>query len=1174
VDPAALDFRILGPLEIRAGNQELTCRGRKQRLLLGVLLLHANEVVSSDRLIDALWGERSPDTARKALQVHVAGLRQLLEPGRAGGGAGRVLETRAPGYALRVEPRQLDLRRFEDGVRWGRAASETGDLEEAASVLREALALWRGPALADLGFEEGLQAEVAGLEELRLAALEDRIDADLALGRHAELAGELERLTRQHPLRERITAQLMIALYRSGRQADALEAYRSTRRTLVDELGIEPNRELKDLEQRILAQDPKLDVTAAVRGAVAPEAPAPAAPADALVGREPELALASPLIAAALSGRGAAILIGGEPGIGKSRLADALAAGAQDGGARVMVGRCWEAGGAPAYWPWIQALRSYLRATDPESARSHLLRGGPELATILPERAELLADPSVAQTADSGARFRLFEAVASLLISASASQPVAVFLDDLHAADAPSLLLLRFIAGQLSEASVLIVGCYRDTEVGPDLAAALSELSREPTVHRISLGGLGSGETSRLLELTMGSAPGDELAARVHAETQGNPLFAAEVGRLLATESGPDGSGAVIPLPVAVREAIGQRVQRRSERCREVLVLASIIGREFALDLLARVSGLGHEDVLAALDEAADARLVEELPDAPGRLRFSHVLVRDALYAGLAASRRVRLHREVAEGLEIVRAGRLEPHAAELAHHYLQAGTPARDKAVEWARRAGDRAAAQYGYEEAARHYRSALALLDESGSADDRERCRLLLAAGESLSRAGLEAEGNEALLEAARVAEQAGWADLLTQAALRYGGRFMWARASSDPALVPLLERALLALGAHDSPERARLLARLATAIRDDPHRERRLALADEALEIAERSGDPAMLAAVVTGHWEASEGPGDAGAGIQIGARLIALGERIGDRERVFEGHDIRLQGFWKVGDRAGVDVELEAIDALARELRQPAQHWHASTGWSMLALMEGRFEDAERLISETLALGQRAQSWNALVSHRLATFVLRRAQGRLAEIEDTMARSVHDYPALWRFRCALVHLYAELGREQEARAALDGVLAGDLGGEFLDTEWLLGMTLLAEPCAALRDRAAAARLYELLLPYEPHYAQAPVEASFGAAARALGVLATTLGRLDDADRHFEAAIAMERRMRARPWLAHAQHWLAAALLARGGAGDADRAGTLLEEALATYRGLGMDTFAARAAALTGD
>jgi DNA-binding SARP family transcriptional activator len=245
-----MEFRILGPLEVADGDALVPLAGAKQRALLAILLLTANEVISSDRLIDELWGEQSPDSGRTALQVRVSQLRKAL------GGAGALILTRAPGYVLRLERQQLDLHRFERLV----GEADVAEPAVAAVMLREALALWRGPPLADLAYESFAQAAIGRLEELRLAALEKRIEADLALGRHAELVAELEALVTQHPLRERLRAQLMLALYRCGRQADALADYRTARRALTEELAIEPSPPLRELEQAILRQDPSLDL--------------------------------------------------------------------------------------------------------------------------------------------------------------------------------------------------------------------------------------------------------------------------------------------------------------------------------------------------------------------------------------------------------------------------------------------------------------------------------------------------------------------------------------------------------------------------------------------------------------------------------------------------------------------------------------------------------------------------------------------------------------------------------------------------------------------------------------------------------------------------------------------------------------------------------------------------
>ncbi|MGH3606931.1 MAG: AfsR/SARP family transcriptional regulator, partial [Pseudonocardiaceae bacterium] len=246
-----VEIRILGPLEVVEHDRPVVVGAPKVRALLGVLLLHRGEVVSTDRLIDALWGERASPTAAKTVQVYVSNLRKALGDG--------LLVTEGRGYVLRVQPGQVDVDRFEALVAQGRRALEQGDTPTAAAVLRKALGVWHGPALADFAYEPFAQAEIARLEEARLAALEDRIDADLASGEQARLVGELEGLVRENPLRERLRGQLMLALYRSGRQAEALQAYRDARRELLDELGLEPERALAELEQAILVHDPALD---------------------------------------------------------------------------------------------------------------------------------------------------------------------------------------------------------------------------------------------------------------------------------------------------------------------------------------------------------------------------------------------------------------------------------------------------------------------------------------------------------------------------------------------------------------------------------------------------------------------------------------------------------------------------------------------------------------------------------------------------------------------------------------------------------------------------------------------------------------------------------------------------------------------------------------------------
>ena len=660
-----MDFLLLGPVEARERGRTLPLGGAKQRALLALLLLHAGEVVSSDRLLEELWAECRPGRPEGAVRGDRApaeDARRRPPPASPG----------APGYALRIGDDELDLLRFERLAAEGRAAS---DPATAAARLHEALALWRGPPLADLAYEAAFQAEIARLEELRLAALEDRVDADLALGRHAAARRRARGARRRQPLRERLRGQLMLALYRSGRQAEALDAYRAGRAALVGELGIEPGRRLRDLHEAMLRQDPALELAA-------PAAPAVRSSGRPFVGRVHELAVLHEALEEAVAGRGGLVLIAGEPGIGKSRLADALAERARAAGARVLVGRCWEAGGAPAYWPWAQALREYLHGTDAATLAAHAGAGAADLAQMLPELRERLSGlPPPSTLEPELARFRLFDAAAELLRNAAAERPIVLVLDDLHAADPPSLLLLRFVARTLATARLLVVCAFRDVapDPAPEVAEALAEVAREPGTRRIALRGLTGPEVAEYLALAAPEPVDPEVAEAVHERTEGNPLFVGELARLLALD-GATGTG----VPRGIREAIDRRLARLDEPSRRLLGLAAVLGREFRLDVLAALGDVPDDALLAWLDGVVAAGVVAESPGTPGRVRFEHVLFRDALYEGLSAARRVRLHGRVMSVLD-----GFGDDPAGLAAHALAAGDPA---AHRHARAAADHA--------------------------------------------------------------------------------------------------------------------------------------------------------------------------------------------------------------------------------------------------------------------------------------------------------------------------------------------------------------------------------------------------------------------------------------------------------------------------------------------------
>jgi DNA-binding SARP family transcriptional activator/tetratricopeptide (TPR) repeat protein len=1155
-----MDFRILGPLEVLDEGRAITLGGSRQRALLALLLLHANETLTTDRLIDELWGEREPGNAAKTVQMQVSRLRKALGD-EAGQGSASLLLTRERGYELRLDPNRVDAHRFERLVAEGRSGLAGGQPGRAVSALEEALSLWRGQPLAELAYEPFAQREIARLEELRVAALEHVFEAKLALGAHADVVGQLEALIGEHPYRERLRAQLMLALYRSERQADALQAYQDARRALVGELGIEPGERLRELERAILAQDPGLHLAAAAEPAAGE--PAAQAHGNAFVGRERELAQLVGGLGDAFASSGRLFLLVGEPGIGKSRLAEELIAYAKTRGARVLVGRCWEAGGAPAYWPWTQALRPYVRDGDAAALRAQLGAGAPELAQIVPELRQRFPDlPPPSALEPEGARFRLFDAAAEFLRNACEQRPIVLVLDDLHAADAPSLLLLRFLARELGSTRLLVLVAYRDVDPvpGQPLTEMLAEVGREAVTRRLALGGLSETEVAEYLELTASEILSPGLAAALHGQSEGNPLFVGEIVRLLAVEGtlpqSPDESR--LAIPQSVRDVIVRRLGHLSDECNRVLVLASVLGREFALDVLGRLGGVSDDELLGWLDEAIDARIVSDVPGSPGRVRFAHVLIRDTLYDGLTSARRLRLHELAVTALEQLNAERPGSHLAELAHHSIAAGD--RDKALRYARQAANGALELLAYEEAARLFQLALEALGKR-PVEPATRAELLLAGGDALAKAGSMVDAKEMFLAACDVARNTRLPQIFARAALGYGGNSGWQRAAGDTRLVPLLEEALGALGEDHSTLRARLLARLAGALRDEPSLEPRSSLSREAVEIARRLGDKETLVYALTSHFMATWGP-DVDELVTIAEEVGRLAEETGSADAALDALTLKGIVAWLTfADEA--ETMDTAYDALARQLGQAAPQWQGAMQNALWALFRGDFASAERLEEEALRSGY-ARSSDADCSYRLAMFILRRAQDRLPEVENLIRDAVDRYPGYRSFRCLIPLLEHALGREHEARRAFDELAEADFAALPRDSEWLFCLSILAEVAVYLHDRDRAAVLHRLLAPYARVHAMAAGEAPLGPVARYLGILATTTSRWDEAARHFEDAIVINARIGARPWLAHTQHDYARMLLERDQPGDHERARELLAEAVSTYRDLGMDSW----------
>ncbi len=657
--PAAgtLTFGLLGPFEVLRDGDPLELGGPQQRAVLAHLVLEAGRVVPVDRLISRVWGDEPPAAALGTLQSYISRLRRALEPGRSAGAPARVLASEAPGYLLRVERDTIDLFRFESLADQGRRAAEAGDTGLALERFDEALALWRGPALAGLAGEVSVEAVIVRLEEGRTAVVEDRFEAELALSRHGAAIGRLQEAVAEQPLRERLWGLLALAQYRAGRQADAVRTLSTARTTLADELGLDPGPELQRLELQILNHDPALALAAAPveRPAPAPPPVAPAPPVQApapsaLIGREGEQHQIADALDAVAAGAAVILLVDGEAGIGKTTILDDVGRETAARGWPLAWGRCVERGMAPALWPWVEALRSLVRAAPPEQ-RAALLGDGADVDALL--------------TIDAGTSFQLADQIAAAFERAAAVTPIVVVIDDLHWADPESLELLSLVGARLAGRRVLLAGAHRPLDLGDlgPLATTLGALARLPTVRRLSLAGLSPGDVAAMMHGLAGAAPDDDAAARMHERTGGNPFYVGELTRLLVSERQAPAGTAV---PTAVRDVVRQRLARLPDRSLEVLAVAAVLGPEIDLRLLTAATGLAPDRCLDDLDPAVVTRIL--VPSEGGRFRFGHALVRDAVLADLSPLRLARLHQRAADAITAV-YGTGRDHAEPIAAH-------------------------------------------------------------------------------------------------------------------------------------------------------------------------------------------------------------------------------------------------------------------------------------------------------------------------------------------------------------------------------------------------------------------------------------------------------------------------------------------------------------------------
>jgi DNA-binding SARP family transcriptional activator len=660
-DPPVRRYQLLGDVRAFDGDEALALGASKPRSLLAILLLRAGSVVPTEVVCDLLWSGEPPRSAATTLHGYISGLRRTLGP--------ESIRTESPGYVVHLGDQQLDTATFAELVTLGREAAEDGRYERAAQAFRTALDLWRGPALTGVTDQPWAVADAARLEEARLAATDDWAGVELQLGRHAEIVEALQAAVRAAPLRENLRGRLALSLYRSGRQAEALQCLADGRRLLADELGIDPGAALVELQAAILAQDPALDHRRRPDpGVTAPVDPTVtlAATGSVFVGRDRELGELRVGLDRAIAGSANVVVLAGEPGIGKTELARVIADEAERRGGVVAWGRCHEGAGAPAYWPWAELTDTLVRrlgGADVESAAGAGLGDLTALGTqLLPQQpGQLELDPEAA-------RFRIARAVTGLLRNLGERQVVLLAIDDLQWADPPSLELLGSVVRSLDDARVMIVCTLRTSAaLLPPVTRALAELARAQ-YRRLELGGLDEEAVGELVSGGLVALPSDEVA-ELRRRTAGNPLFVTQLASWMGAVSD---TGARAALPAAVGDVVTERVGRLPELAATILSDASILGTDLDVDGLTAVTGLEAAAVLDGLAPALAAGLLVR-DDLPGRWRFVHGVVSETLRSSLGPDRSARLHLRAAQGLRDNNGGRPGPHLSALAAHLVDA---------------------------------------------------------------------------------------------------------------------------------------------------------------------------------------------------------------------------------------------------------------------------------------------------------------------------------------------------------------------------------------------------------------------------------------------------------------------------------------------------------------------
>lgn len=849
------------------------------------------------------------------------------------------------------------------------------------------------------------------------------------------------------------------------------------------------------------------------------------------VGRAAALGWLNDALDDALAGRGRIALVPGSPGIGKTRTALHFAAQARLRGVPVINAWCFEGEEVRPYWPWVQVLRERAQGRPPEQLRAEMGAAVADLVPLLPELRDLWPDiPSANPLQPEEARFRLFDGLSSFLKTTASNDGLVVVIDDLHCADNSSLRLLEFIARAFVHSRILVIATYRDEKPEPGLVRTLGELTRHDCCETHPLDGLSNQEVAGLVEGLTGRRIGNRALEAICERTDGNPFFVREVVTLLSSGGGKD--WLTHPhtwsreVPPGVRDIIRGRLVSLPAEERELLTIAAVVGRDFSLETIASVTGISAWEVGETLDGACRVGLIRSNP--PG-YQFAHGLIQEAVYAGLAPLERVRLHQSVGRALES--DGHPSEQLLELARHFGEAApAPGADleRAVDYATRAGRLALELLAFDEAEIHFDRALRAMDLNASADPVLRCELWLLLGTTRSRAGCRVEAEDAFLRAAVMARRLGDGERLARAADGFAGHPHLFRV--DESVVSFVEEALLALDEVDTPLRIRLLVLLAGHLFAVDRLERVDALLREAIDRSRRLSDPATTAyALVTQTW-VLWGRSSPEERLALSGEAFQLADTARDHFAAARAQWQKIRCYLELGDLAAADAEYATLIHRIGEGRNIVME-HASMGYrAMRALLRGDLEEAETLCNEAYQRGQEVGYSASALAFGARITLIRRDQGRLAEIVGAVREVTDQNPALMGWRCVLAALYGEIGRTQEAAAEMELLARNDFKDLVRDPEWIISFVTLAELCVFLGDRARGKIVYETLLPFARLCAvMGDGQIMMGSISHYLGILANLLGDADAAARHLGSAMEVHTRLNAPSWIRRSEQAL---------------------------------------------